>query len=113
MSIPVEHPAEPAGFARNEALPAITEASGGKLKVILDSGVRRGADILRAKALGADFVLAGRALAYGVGAGGAPGAQRAMDILKLELVRALGQLGVSAYTALTADALAPVRTTRG
>ena len=78
-----------------EALPPIVEALDGRLKIILDSGIRRGADILRAKALGADFAFTGRALAYGVGAGGAQGAQRAVDILKLELVRALGQLGVS------------------
>lgn len=88
-----------------EALPAIAKAIDGKLKVILDSGIRRGADILRAKALGADFAFTGRALAYGVGAGGAEGAQRAMDILKLELVRALGQLGASSYTAFSSAAL--------
>lgn len=89
-----------------EALPAIAKALDGKLAVILDSGIRRGADILRAKALGADFVFTGRALAYGVGAGGAVGAQRAMDILKLELVRALGQLGASSYTAFSSAACA-------
>jgi isopentenyl diphosphate isomerase/L-lactate dehydrogenase-like FMN-dependent dehydrogenase len=93
-----------------EALPGIAEALGGRLKIILDSGVRRGADVLRAKALGADFALAGRALAFGVGAGGAGGAQRAMDILKLELMRAMGQLGATSFdavdpTALTANAL--------
>lgn len=88
-----------------EALPAISRALDGKIRVLLDSGVRRGADILRAKALGADFVLAGRAMAYGIGAGGARGAQRAMDILKLELVRALGQLGMSSYSALDESVL--------
>ncbi|SDD89477.1 alpha-hydroxy acid oxidase [Ruegeria marina] len=77
-------------------LPGIAEAVSGKMTVIVDSGIRRGADLLRARALGADFALAGRALAFGVGAGGAAGAARAMDILKLELVRALGQLGVPA-----------------
>ncbi|WP_240672199.1 alpha-hydroxy acid oxidase [Tropicibacter alexandrii] len=77
-----------------EALPAIAKAVAGEMTVIVDSGIRRGADLLRAKALGADFCLAGRALAFGVGAGGAAGADRAMEILKLELVRALGQLGV-------------------
>ena len=80
-----------------EALPGIAEALGGRIKIILDSGVRRGADILRAKALGADFALTGRALAFGVGAGGAAGAKHAMEILKLELRRALGQLGASSY----------------
>ena len=89
-----------------EALPAIAEAVGGRMRILLDSGIRRGADLLRARALGADFALAGRALAYGVGAGGAAGAQRAMDILKLELVRALGQLGAPAFAAVDAHMLA-------
>ncbi|PUB11534.1 alpha-hydroxy acid oxidase [Yoonia sediminilitoris] len=80
-----------------EALPAIAKALDGKLPIILDSGVRRGADLLRAKALGADFVLAGRALAYGVGAGAGAGAERAFEILKLELLRALGQLGATSF----------------
>lgn len=80
-----------------EALPEIAKALNGQVPIILDSGVRRGADFVRAKALGASFALAGRALAFGVGAGGAPGAQRAMDILKLELERALGQLGMASF----------------
>lgn len=88
------------------ALPAISEALGGRIKIILDSGVRRGADILRAKALGADFVLAGRAMAYGVGAGGAAGAARAKELLELELVRALGQLGVATFDAVGPSELA-------
>jgi isopentenyl diphosphate isomerase/L-lactate dehydrogenase-like FMN-dependent dehydrogenase len=82
------------------ALPPIAEALGGRMKIILDSGIRRGADILRAKALGADFALSGRAMAYGVGAGGTAGAQRAIDILQLELVRALGQLGEPSFDAV-------------
>lgn len=89
-----------------EALPAIAEALGGRMKVIVDSGVRRGADIIRAKALGADFAFAGRALAFGVGAGGTAGAARAMEILKLEMVRALGQLGVPRFGVVDASALA-------
>lgn len=80
------------------ALPAIAGALDGRIAVLLDSGIRRGSDPLRARALGADFTLAGRALAYGVGAGGAHGARRAIDILTLELERALGQLGVPAFT---------------
>lgn len=80
-----------------QALPPIAEALAGRIQIILDSGIRRGADLLRAKALGADFAFSGRALAYGVGAGGAAGADRAIEILKLELVRALGQLGARAF----------------
>jgi len=79
-----------------QALPPISAAVEGRMAIVLDSGIRRGADILRAKALGADFTLTGRALAYGVGAGGEAGATRALEILKLELVRALGQLGAKA-----------------
>lgn len=79
------------------ALPAIAKALDGRITIILDSGVRRGADFIRAKALGADFALAGRALAYGVGAGGAAGAERAFEILELELTRALGQLGAPRF----------------
>ena len=75
------------------------------MKIILDSGIRRGADILRAKALGADFTLAGRAMAYGAGAGGEAGARRAFEILHLELVRALGQLGIPSYDAVGATEL--------
>ncbi|PWJ15826.1 alpha-hydroxy acid oxidase [Jannaschia seohaensis] len=88
-----------------EALPAIAEALGGRIPILLDSGVRRGADFVRAKARGADFVLAGRALAYGVGAGGRAGAERAMEILLLELQRALGQLGVPRFADVTRSAL--------
>jgi isopentenyl diphosphate isomerase/L-lactate dehydrogenase-like FMN-dependent dehydrogenase len=88
-----------------EALPGIAEAVGSRIEIVLDSGVRRGADFLRAKALGAGFALCGRALAFGVGAGGAAGAQRAMEILKLELLRALGQIGVSSYGAVGPSAL--------
>lgn len=95
-----------------EVLPRVAEALKGRIKIMLDSGVRRGADVLRAKALGADFTFAGRALAFGVGAGGAAGAQRAMEILKLELERALGQLGVSSYGDVGASELT-VQPTRG
>jgi len=87
------------------ALPPIADAVNGRMKIILDSGIRRGADILRARALGADFAFAGRALAYGVGAGAAAGAARAFEILELELVRALGQLGASRMDEVTAECL--------
>lgn len=80
-----------------EALPEIADAVRDRMKIILDSGIRRGADLMRAKALGADFAFVGRALAYGVGAGAAQGADRAIDILKLELVRALGQMGATSF----------------
>jgi isopentenyl diphosphate isomerase/L-lactate dehydrogenase-like FMN-dependent dehydrogenase len=85
------------GPATIEALPAIADAVAGRTTLILDSGIRRGADILRAKARGADFALAGRAFAFGMGAGGQAGAERAFEILHLELIRALGQIGVPSF----------------
>ena len=91
-----------------EALPPIAEAVAGNVKIILDSGIRRGADFLRARALGADFTFTGRALAYGVGAGGTAGARRAMEILQLELVRALGQVGATSFRAIGPSELTAV-----
>ncbi len=93
------------GPATAEVLPGIAGAVSDKLTVIVDSGIRRGADVLRAHALGADFALVGRALAFGVGAGGAAGADRAIALLKLELVRALGQLGARDMAGVGSDHL--------
>jgi L-lactate dehydrogenase (cytochrome)/(S)-mandelate dehydrogenase len=81
------------GPASIDALPAIAAVVQQKVPLILDSGVRRGADIIRAKALGASFVLAGRAFAYGAASGGEAGVHRAFGILETELRRCLGQLG--------------------
>ena len=75
------------------ALAKIAETVGGRVPLLLDSGVRRGSDMVRAKALGADFVLAGRAFAYGAAAGREPGCARALEILRSELTSALGQIG--------------------
>lgn len=76
-----------------EMLPAIREAVDDKLVLMLDSGVRRGADIAKALALGADFVFVGRATLYGVAAGGEAGAKRAISFLTDELDRCLAQIG--------------------
>ena len=75
------------------ALPGVAKAVGGRVPILLDSGVRRGADIVRAKALGADFVLSGRAFTYGVAAAGDAEVAKAYEILETELVRTLGQIG--------------------
>ena len=77
-----------------DALPAISRAVGSKLTVLLDGGVRRGVDILKARALGAQAVLTGRATLFGAMAGGEPGARRALEILSTELVRAMQLSGV-------------------
>src|SRR4051812_22641209 len=77
-----------------DALPEIKRAVGNKLTVLLDGGVRRGADILKARALGAQTVLTGRATLFGCMAGGEAGARRALEILSSELVRAMQLCGV-------------------
>src|SRR5713226_7817448 len=76
-----------------EALPLVVNAVGNKITVLLDGGVRRGVDILKARALGAQAVLTGRATLFGVMAGGEPGARRALEILSTELERAMRLCG--------------------
>ena len=67
------------------ALPKVADVIGGKLEILLDSGVRTGQDIFRALALGANACMIGRAFLYGLGAGGEAGVARAIDILRAEL----------------------------
>jgi len=76
-----------------EMLPVIREAVGPKAAVMLDSGVRRGADVLIALCLGAQFVFVGRATLYGAAAGALAGAQKAIDILRKEIDLVMGQIG--------------------
>jgi isopentenyl diphosphate isomerase/L-lactate dehydrogenase-like FMN-dependent dehydrogenase len=75
------------------ALPDVVSAAGGKTAVLLDSGVRRGSDIVKAVALGAQGALAGRAALYGLAAGGEDGVVRALDLLRQETVRTMAMLG--------------------
>jgi (S)-mandelate dehydrogenase len=77
-----------------DALPHVARAVGGRMTVLLDGGVRRGVDILKARALGAQAVLVGRATLFGVMAAGEPGARRALEILATELERAMKLCGV-------------------
>ncbi|MEI2415861.1 alpha-hydroxy acid oxidase [Orrella sp. JC864] len=78
-----------------QALPAVAQAVGDRLQVLVDGGVRRGADIVKALALGADAVMVGRPMLYGVSAAGQAGAERALFLLREELVRALRLTGVA------------------
>jgi isopentenyl diphosphate isomerase/L-lactate dehydrogenase-like FMN-dependent dehydrogenase len=80
-------------MATIDALPAIVDAVGGKLAVFLDSGVRRGSDVVKAVALGADVVLAGRAALYGLAAAGQPGVARALELMQSETRRTMAMLG--------------------
>jgi len=76
-----------------EMLPMIRAAVGPDVPLLLDSGVRRGSDIVSALCLGADFVLTGRATLYGATAGGLAGVKKAVSILQREIDLMLGQLG--------------------
>jgi (S)-mandelate dehydrogenase len=83
-----------------QALPGIAGAVGSKITVLLDGGVRRGVDILKARALGARGVLTGRATLFGAMAGGEPGARRALEILSSELQRAMQLCGARSVAEL-------------
>jgi (S)-mandelate dehydrogenase len=90
-----------------EALPNVARAVGSRMTVLLDGGVRRGVDILKARALGAHGVLTGRATLFGAMAGGEPGARRALEILASELERSLQLCGVRSVAEIGPDLLAP------
>jgi L-lactate dehydrogenase (cytochrome) len=74
-------------------LPEVVAAVGDQVEVLLDGGIRRGSDIVKALCLGARAVMAGRAYAYGLGAGGGAGVARAIEILRADLIRTLKLLG--------------------
>jgi len=75
------------------ALPEIVTAVGGQIEVLMDGGIRRGSDIVKALCLGARAVLIGRAYAYGLAAAGEAGVRRALEILREDLERTMRLLG--------------------
>jgi L-lactate dehydrogenase (cytochrome) len=77
-----------------EALPEIADAVGNRIAVVLDGGVRRGSDVVKALALGAKMVFVGRATLYGAAAAGEAGALRALEIFRSEIDRVMALLGV-------------------
>ena len=95
------------GIATLDALPGVVAAVQGRASVLLDGGIRRGADIVKALALGAEAVLIGRATLYGVCAGGEAGALRALDILRDELTRTMQLCGVRRIGDIDPSLLAP------
>jgi L-lactate dehydrogenase (cytochrome) len=80
-------------IATIDALPAIVDAVAGKAEIILDGGVRRGTDVIKALALGARACMFGRPFLYGLAAGGKPGVDRTIEIFSTELKRSMMLLG--------------------
>ena len=96
------------------ALPAIAEAVGDQIEVLLDGGIRRGSDVVKALALGARAVLIGRAYLWGLAANGQAGVENVLDILRGGIDSALLGLGKSSISELSAsDLLIPQDFTRG
>jgi L-lactate dehydrogenase (cytochrome) len=81
-------------------LPEVVSAVGDRIEVLLDGGIRRGSDIVKALCLGARAVMAGRAYAYGLGAAGNAGVARAIEMLRSDLVRTLKLLGCASVANL-------------
>ncbi len=85
------------------ALPAIAEAVSGQIEVLLDGGIRRGGDVVKALALGANAVMIGRAYLWGLAAAGQPGVENVLDILRAGIDSALLGLGRASTAELTPD----------
>jgi len=85
--------AEASGWGSLDSLPEVLGAVAGEIPVMVDSGFRRGTDIFKALALGADAVCIGRAYLWGLAAFGQPGVEKVLDILRAELAMVMGQMG--------------------
>jgi len=88
------------------ALPRVVDAVGSEIEVMFDSGIRTGADIMRALALGARSCIVGRSYIYGLGAGGQAGVARAIEILGKELDVTMALCGVKSIADINRDVLA-------
>ncbi len=97
------------GRASIDVLPEIVEAVGGRAQIIIDGGFMRGADILKALALGADTVSIGKLQGFGLAAAGTAGIVRVLELLEIEMRTSLGLLGVSSASQLDASFLHPAQ----
>ncbi len=90
-------------------LPAIADAVGASIPVMMDGGIRRGSDVLKAIALGATFVFVGRPFVYAAAIGGEAGVCHAIGILSTEINRNMGLLGINALGEMSLDRLINLR----
>jgi len=88
-----------------EALPGVVAAVGGRIPVLLDGGVRRGVDVLKALCLGATACLLGRPALWGVAVAGQDGVEHILDIFRRELDRAMGLCGAASLADIGPDLL--------
>lgn len=92
-----------------EALPGIVDAVGDRTTVVFDGGVRRGSDIVKALAIGADMVLLGRATLYGIATAGQAGASKALSILATEMEKTMASAGCRNVAELSREIFTPTR----
>jgi isopentenyl diphosphate isomerase/L-lactate dehydrogenase-like FMN-dependent dehydrogenase len=88
------------------ALPHVVEAAGGRVEVLVDGGIRRGTDVLKALGLGARAVLVGRPVLWGLAAGGEAGVRFTLEMLRSEFVMAMGLAGCPDVTAIGPELIA-------
>ena len=89
------------GLGSLDTLPEIAQTAQGRARIIVDGGVQRGSDILKAVALGADAVALGRLQGWGLAAGGKDGVVRMLEILEDELISAMGLTGLTSMSQVT------------
>jgi isopentenyl diphosphate isomerase/L-lactate dehydrogenase-like FMN-dependent dehydrogenase len=86
-----------------EVLPEIAEAAGDRIDILMDGGIRRGADVVKALTLGAKAVLVGRPVVWGLSADGEAGVRSVLDVLRLEFDNVMGLCGCTSVNDLTRD----------
>ncbi|MBV9631097.1 MAG: alpha-hydroxy-acid oxidizing protein [Xanthobacteraceae bacterium] len=91
------------GRSTIDALPEIVEAVNGRIPVLIDSGFRRGTDVVKALAIGASAVCVGRPYLWGLGAFGEAGVDKVLAILRAETRVAMAQCGVSSIKEITPE----------
>lgn len=97
--------AEVSGVSSIESLQEVVPAVQGRVPILVDSGFRRGTDIFKALAIGADAICIGRPYLWGLGAFGQAGVERVLDILARELEIVMAQMGAASLAEITAGSI--------